>query len=310
MRIRHIVPIVILWIIISLFLPAAFKDQQQRALVGPDLSEITYSEICFENKTDSISLAGMLMVPEGAGPFPVVIFIHGSGPSYRNSVWYVSVAKHLVNNGIAVVLPDKRGCERSEGEWIGADFNHLAGDVLSAVEYVKRQDTFSESQIGVLGMSQGGWIAPVAASQSKDIDFVAIMSGASVTTDEQLVYEEINNMVPFTYRFIAKLIAPLTARRINKKPHQKALAGFDPIPYWSQVSTPVFMAFGGEDANVPVDQCISRLEANKLDQFLVKVYPRGGHGITDPDTNKVNRNYLDDLVSFVKTSRQHDIAEF
>jgi dipeptidyl aminopeptidase/acylaminoacyl peptidase len=309
MKISTIILLAILWIIIALFLPAAFRDRQQPELFGPDLSEIRYSEIRFENKKDRISLAGMLMKPEGPGPFPVVIFIHGSGPSYRNSAWYVSVAEHLLNNGIAVILPDKRGCEKSSGQWIGADFNQLAGDVLGAVAYVKQQDAFNESQIGILGMSQGGWIAPVAASQSKDIGFVATMSGASVTTDEQLVYEEINNMLPFTYGFIAKLIAPLTARRINKKAHQKALAGFDPIPYWNQVSVPVFMAFGGEDTNIPVDQCLSRLEANNLYQFLVKVYPRGGHGITDPHSKKVNRNYLDDLVSFVENSRQMGIAE-
>jgi dipeptidyl aminopeptidase/acylaminoacyl peptidase len=310
MKIRNIILIAIPGIILSLFLPAVFKDRQAPMLSGPDLSEIEYSEIKFENKTDSILLAGMLMLPEGPGPFPVVILIHGSGPSCRNSVWYVSVAEHLIKNGIAVVLPDKRGCEKSEGEWIGADFNHLAGDVLSAVDYVKGQHTFSESRIGILGMSQGGWIAPVAASRSNDIDFVATMSGASVTTDEQLVYEEINNILPFTYQFIAKLIAPLTARRINKMAQQKALVGFDPIPFWDQVSVPVFMAYGSEDSNVPVEECIRRLEANKLDQILVKVYPRGGHGITDPDTKKVNRNYLQDLVSFIEGNGQNRIAEF
>ena len=303
MKIRRIVPIALSVIIISFFLPVVFKCSQQTSLSGPDLSEVEYSEITFENKTDSIKLAGILMLPEGDGPFPVVVFIHGSGPSQRNSVWYVSVAKHLVNNGIAVVLPDKRGCEKSEGEWIGADFNHLASDVLSAVEYVKRQDIFNKSKIGILGMSQGGWIAPVAASQSDDIDFVVTMSGATVTTDEQLVYEEINNIEPYTFRFIAKFFAPLTARRINKTAHQKALVGFDPIPYWNQVSVPVFMAFGGEDTNVPVEKCIERLHANKLNQFLVNVYPRGGHGISDPGTRKVREDYLNDLVSFIENNK-------
>lgn len=303
MKLRRIIPIAILVIIISFFLPVVFKGRPQTMLSGPDLSEIKYSEITFKNKADNINLAGMLMLPEGKGPFPVVVFIHGSGPSKRNSVWYVSVAKYLVSHGIAVALPDKRGCEKSEGEWIGADFNHLASDVLSAVEYVKRQDIFSASQIGILGMSQGGWIAPLAAGQSNDIDFVATMSGATVTTDEQLVYEEINNMEPYTFRFIAKFFAPLTARRINKTAHQKALVGFDPIPYWNQVSVPVFMAFGGEDSNVPVDRCIQRLHANKLNQFLVNVYPRGGHAISDPVTRKVREDYLNDLVSFINNKK-------
>lgn len=303
MKIRRIVQIALLVIIISFFLPVVFKGRPQPNINGPDLSEIEYSEITFKNKSDNIELAGMLMVPKGDGPFPVVVFIHGSGPSYRNSVWYVSVAQYLVCNGIAVVLPDKRGCEKSEGEWIGADFNHLASDVLSAAEYVKNQDIFRESQIGILGMSQGGWIAPVAASQSDDIDFVATMSGATVSTDEQLVYEEINNIEPYTFRFIAKFFAPLTARRINKTAHQKALVGFDPIPYWNRVSAPVFMAFGGDDKNVPVEKCIERLNAYKLNHFLVKVYPRGGHGISDPETRKVREDYLKDLLSFINNNK-------
>ncbi|WP_321373593.1 alpha/beta fold hydrolase [uncultured Draconibacterium sp.] len=291
--------IVILGLIVFLILPPAFKNKPQRMLTGPDLSEIEYSEITFENKADSLKLAGMLMLPEGDGPFPVVVFIHGSGPSFRNSVWYLSVAKHLTNNGIAVVLPDKRGCEKSEGEWIGADFNQLASDVLAAVEYVKGQNTFDYSEIGVLGMSQGGWIAPVAATKSADIDFVATMSGATVTTDEQLVYEEINNMEPYTYRFIAKALAPLTSKRISKMPHQKALVGFDPIPYWQQIHVPVFIGFGGDDRNVPVDKCKEKLKVNNLNNFLVKVYPKGGHAISDPVTNKVSAEYLDDLVAFI-----------
>ncbi len=299
----RIVLIIILGLIALLILPLVMKDRTRSILIGPDLSEIEYSEITFENNTDSLKLAGMLLLPEGEGPFPAVVFIHGSGPSYRNSVWYLSVTTHLINNGVAVVLPDKRGCEKSEGEWIGADFNHLASDVLSAVEYVKKQNTFNYSKIGIIGMSQGGWIAPLAASQSDDIDFVAIMSGATVTSDEQLIYEEINNIQPYTYRFIAKLIAPITARRISKMPHQKALVGFDPIPYWKQISVPVFMGYGSDDKNVPVDRCLERLKTNKLNKFLVKVYPQGGHGILNPETNKVSAEYLQDLVSFIENNK-------
>lgn len=299
---RQIFLILSLGLVVFLILPLALKNKPQRMLTGPDLSEIEYSEITFENKTDSLKLAGMLMLPEGEGPFPVVIFIHGSGPSFRNSVWYLSVAKHLIDNGIAVVLPDKRGCEKSEGEWIGADFNHLANDVIAAIEYVQGQSNFNYSEIGVLGMSQGGWIAPVAATKSVDIDFVATMSGATVTTDEQLVYEEINNIEPYTYWFIAKALAPLTSKRISKMAHQKALVGFDPIPYWQKVDVPVFIGFGDDDRNVPVERCMEKLKESNLNNFHVKVYPKGGHAISDPATNRVSVEYLDNLVAFIPLS--------
>jgi hypothetical protein len=116
-RFLVIVSIIVALIVVFLLLPVIFKDKGQPALVGPDLSELEYSEIFFENRYEGLQLSGMLFVPEGDGPFPTAIIIQGSGTSRRNNVWYLSVAKHLQDNGIAVLLPDKRGSEKSEGEW-------------------------------------------------------------------------------------------------------------------------------------------------------------------------------------------------
>jgi dipeptidyl aminopeptidase/acylaminoacyl peptidase len=277
-----------------------FEDKGQPALVGPDLSELEYSEVSFENRHKGIQLAGMLFLPEGEGPFPTAIIIHGSGTSRRNSVWYLSVAKHLQDNGIAVLLPDKRGSEKSEGEWVGANFEELATDTLSAIEFVKNQQTFEYSTIGLIGMSQGGWIAPVAATKSDDVSFVVSMSGAAVTTDEQLLHEEIIKIAPYTYTFIAKLIAPITTNNLKQLDHVSAFMGFDPIPYWKDVQVPVFFAFGGNDKDVPIDASIERLIENNLNHFDVKTYADGGHAIRDIQTNEVSDEYLHDLVMFIK----------
>ena len=224
--------IIISIILVLLLLPVILKAKGQPALVGPDLSELEYSEISFENRHEGFQLAGMLFLLEGDGPFPTAIIIRGSGTSRRNSVWYLSVAKHLQDNGIAVLLPDKRGSEKYEGEWVGANFEELATDTLSAIEFVKDQQMFEVSTIGLIGMSQGGWIAPVVATKTDDISFVVSMSGAAVTTDEQLLHEEINNISPYTYTFIAKLIAPVTTQNLKRLDHVSAFMGFDPIPYW------------------------------------------------------------------------------
>ena len=204
-------------IIVLLLLPLIFNKKSHLAMIGPDLSELEYSEIFFENENENIELAGMLFLPEGEGPFPIAIVIHGSGPSRRNSVWYLSVAKHLQDNGIAVLLPDKRGCEKSKGKWVGADFDKLATDATSAIKYIQNQSGINFSIIGLIGMSQGGWIAPVAATKTEDVSFVASISGATVTTDEQLLHEEIHNIAPYTYKFIAKMIAPITSNQIKKR---------------------------------------------------------------------------------------------
>lgn len=280
-------------ILLILLLPFAVKDKSDAPLKGPSLDEMDYSEVTFHN--DDITLSGILFLPENQDSYPIAVIIHGSGPSKRDNKWYLSVTQHLQENGIAVLLPDKRGSEKSEGEWIGANFEELATDTVSAIEYAK--DNLNYSNIGIIGMSQGGWIAPIVASKT-DLDFIVSMSGALVTPEEQLLHEEYYNIEPYTYGFIAKIVSPITAKNLMKKDYQRPFAGFDPIPYWKNVDSNVFIAFGENDKNVPVDESIERLNSNNLD-FLVKTYPEGGHAIRNISTNKINNKFLGDLTEFI-----------
>ncbi len=287
-------------------LPAMFTDNSRAPLVGPDVADLEYEEIQFNN--GDLRLAGMIFVPEGEGPFPVAVIIHGSGTSRRNSVWYLSVTRHLQDNGIAVLLPDKRGSEKSEGNWVGADFDDLAGDTMAAVEFVRNQAGFEASKVGLVGMSQGGWIAPVVAAGDKDIAFVVSMSGSTVTTDQQLLHEEINNISEFTWPFIARLLAPITTKRIRQMDHFRPISGFDPIPFWNRVDAPKFFAFGENDPNVPVEESLEVLRTNSISARL-EVYPDGGHAIRSRETNTVNADFLDDLVEFIHTSIEDLVVE-
>ncbi len=290
--------IVVVVVAVIFLIPFIFKGEARAALVGPTLSEIEYTEVSFNN--GDLQLAGMLILPEGEGPFPVAVIIHGSGTSRRDSKWYLTVAKHLQDNGIAVLLPDKRGSEESEGDWRGASFDDLAGDTLSAISYIKDQNQFEYSTIGILGMSQGGWIAPLVATKSDDISFVVSMSGAGVTTDEQLLFEESNAIAEMgTYPFVARLIAPMTTKNIQRMDFWRPISGYDPLPYWERIEVPCFAAFGGDDKNVPVEESVTRLQALEK-EMLIKVYPDGGHGITNPNTGEVLSTYLSDLVDFIK----------
>ena len=209
------------------------------------------------------------------------------------------IADHLQRNGIAVLLPDKRGCEQSEGDWRTASLPELAEDTVAAVAYGARLDDAAFSTIGVMGLSQGGWIAPVAATLNPEVDFVVSMSGAAVPTDEQLLHEEIHSIERMgTYHFVARLLAPLSTARLRRMDFWAPLAGFDPLPYWREVDVPVFLAFGGGDPSVPVAASAERIESLDRD-WLVEVYPDGGHGISDPVTQRVQEAFLADLVDFI-----------
>ena len=120
-----------------------------------------------------------------------------------------------------------------------------------------------------------------------------------MTTDEQLLYEEINNIQKMgTYMFLAKLIAPLTTKNIQQMDFWLPLAGYDPLPYWEMVDVPTFAAFGGGDVNLPVEESIQRLQSLGK-EIKYEVYPEGGHGITSPTTGKVQIAYLNDLATFI-----------
>jgi len=296
---RWVIAGVLLAVLIFFLIPVVFKAKSRPSLIGPSLSELSHTEVNFNN--GELQLAGMMFLPEAEKPYPVVVIIHGSGTSRRESKWYLTITKHLIENGIAVLLPDKRGSVKSEGEWRGASFEELAGDTLSAVEYVKNQDQFEYSIIGLVGMSQGGWIAPLAASKSESLAFVVSMSGAGVTTDEQLLFEEVNNIAGMgVYRFLAEWIAPITTRNIQGMDFWIPIAGFDPLPFWEQVQVPAFAALGENDQNVPVEESVQRFESLEKD-ILVRVYADGGHGITDPFTGEVQAEYLHDLVDFIES---------
>ena len=73
----------------------------------------------------------MLFLPEGNGPFPAAVIIHGSGTSDRDNLWPLTLTQYLRESGIAVLLPDKRGSEKSEGDWRTSSFQDLAGDTFS-----------------------------------------------------------------------------------------------------------------------------------------------------------------------------------
>jgi dipeptidyl aminopeptidase/acylaminoacyl peptidase len=293
--------LVLLFIILVLLVPFFFKEKNNRFVVGPELNELTFSDVEFINQYDGIRLNGMLFLPHNLESFPIAVIIQGSGFSSRDNPWYLTIAKYLQDNGIGVLLPNKRGSEKSEGNWIGTKLETLATDTESAIHFIMNDSQLNYTEIGIIGMSQGGWIAPIVASNRQDLSFVINMSGAMVSSDEQLIFEEYFNLAPYTYNFIAKWISSITSENLKKRESIAPLMGFDPLPYWKKVKSPVFIAYGENDTNCPVKESIKRLNEENLNHFLSRVYPDGGHGILDIHTNEVDIDFLKDMVRFISS---------
>lgn len=259
---------------------------QARHYEGVNLSELQYQEIFFQNRSQNLDLSGMLFLPEGDGPFPAVVIIHGSGTSQRDNVWYLTLVHHLQENGIVVLLPDKRGSEKSEGNWRTSSFEDLATDTIAAVEYLKEQNNVNVSQIGIIGLSQGGRIAPIVATKSSDVSFVVNVAGTSVIAHEQLLYEENNNLRKMGFLpGISNAISYLSTfilREFSQKGFWDAIGNFDPLPYWQEVNIPTLVMYGSEDTNMPVMESKHRLEALNKQNITVYIYEGSGHALQDP----------------------------
>ena len=110
----------------------------------------THSEVDVSYLSGSTSLAASLLVPEGEGPFPAVVLVHGSGTSDRSNPWTLAYANALVGQGIVVLHPDKRGSGESAGEWRTASFDVLARDVVAAVDLLVSNAVVDTSRIALM----------------------------------------------------------------------------------------------------------------------------------------------------------------
>ena len=155
-----------------------------------------YSEdVTFQNPKANISLAGTLTLPKKEGVFPVVILITGSGPQNRDEELlghkpFLVISDYLTKNGIAVLRYDDRGVGQSKGDFKTATSADFATDVESAITYLKTRKEINKKQIGLVGHSEGGLIAPMVASKSKDVSFIVLLAGTGIQGDKLLLLQQ------------------------------------------------------------------------------------------------------------------------
>lgn len=167
------------------------KRSQEPVKPYPYYSE----EVKVDNKLDSVVLAGTLTLPSREGKYPVVILISGSGPQNRdeellNHKPFLVLSDYLTRNGIGVFRYDDRGTASSTGNYSSATTEDFAQDVNAVVEYLKTRNEIDQAHIGLIGHSEGGIIAPMVASKSKDISFIVMMAGTGIPGNELLLLQQ------------------------------------------------------------------------------------------------------------------------
>jgi len=172
-------------ILVLLLLPACARQPQPARI-----EEITF-------QSGEFKLVGDLRTPAGSGPFPVVLFVHGSGYADRTMFgMYLPVMERMLRAGYAVFSWDKPGYGESTGQLSGSRVYHQRAQiVLDAIEVMKAHPDIDHRQIGLWGASQGGYVMPLALSQTKDIAFMICVSCAGTAGDDQLTYQVISQAI-------------------------------------------------------------------------------------------------------------------
>lgn len=172
-------------------------------------------EVSFLNQKDKIKLAGTISLPKADKKVPAVLLIQGSGPHNRDEELlgfkpFETLATHLAQKGIAVLRVDRRGCGKSEGEYLGLDVNHYVEDALYGINFLKSYAAIDTNKIGLIGHSLGGLIAPLAAGQTNDIAFIISCAGPGIWGRDILysqdsLYAKLSGVKPEDFKKIKSL---------------------------------------------------------------------------------------------------------
>ena len=244
-------------------------------------------------------LVGTLYQGKTEGEHAAIVVVHGSGKFPRRLYRYW--AQKFASLGFDVMVYDKRGVGDSGGAYEGENntssknLRVLAEDASNAVNFVASLPGVTR-HIGLFGVSQGGWVAPLAAQMNPRVKFLVLHSGPVVSVRQQNLYERLTGAAH------SSSTAPLAEAedRIRSSPP----AGFDPRTVLASLDVTSLWLFGTADMNVPVQTSIGNLEQliGSGKAFEYRVFPGADHLILTRDTrfSGLSDDYWTSVVDWMK----------
>jgi len=243
-------------------------------------------------------LVGTLYVPAPAsGPRAGIVLLQGSSSNLRHEFRFF--ADLFARAGLVVLAFDKRGKGESSGDYGAATYDDLAGDAAAAVECLRSQREVDSLRVGVWGLSQGAFIAPLVAARVPSLRFIVAVSAPGVPVGECAAFQDSVRLTSAGFdaadvvravslnkrlfewlrtrgdeRELAALLAEEDGapwRRASSLPARlpsgPALEGWywrgrtlDPAPWWRAVSVPVLAIYGAADELVPAKASSKRVQ--------------------------------------------------
>jgi pimeloyl-ACP methyl ester carboxylesterase len=164
--------------------------------------DYTVEELSYTNADQTVQFGATLTIPKNKASFPTVVLISGSGSQdrdgtlYDHKIYWV-LADHLTKAGIGVLRVDDRGAGKTSlgpnpSQLTSEDF---AKDVEAAVNFLLTRKEINPKQIGLIGHSEGGAIAPMVAVQNKQIAFICLLAGPGIPGYEIWNYQMRRNFI-------------------------------------------------------------------------------------------------------------------
>jgi pimeloyl-ACP methyl ester carboxylesterase len=206
-------------------------------------------------------LSGSIVIPANGAPYAAVVFIHGSGEQTRD----LGLASRFARAGIAALVYDKRGVGESGGKYesrqnvSGMNISLLADDAGAALRALVSHPSLKGVPAGFAGISQAGWIAPLAAEKNPLAKFLVLWSGPVCKVSEEDIYSK------YTTDADGSAVPPYL-QALNARTEKYLWPDFlgvdsDPATSLEKLSIPGLWIFSDNDGSVPVDLSIDRLNA-------------------------------------------------
>jgi len=224
---------------------------------------------------DGTAIEGVLCTPPGAGPFPLVLHVHGGpiGAYQRGWAMHDDAVPLLISRGYAVLLPNPRGSSGRGQEFAAAVVGDMGGadthDYLSGIDAMIERGIADPARIGTMGVSYGGFMSAWLVTQ--DQRFKAAVAGSPVT--EWYSFTFTTNISRWGLWFLGNADPEETGNQVHTR---------SPVMHASRARTPTLLTAGAKDRCTPAGQAREfhqALISHGVDSELV-IYPGEGHGVS------------------------------
>ncbi|RSM41683.1 alpha/beta hydrolase [Amycolatopsis balhimycina DSM 5908] len=226
-------------------------------------------DVTFQN--GGVTLHGTVVAPPGAARLPGLVMVHGSGAHSRED--YRDQAEAFARQGIATLIYDKRTEGYSQFE---RSYPTLADDALAAVEALRKRPEVDPARVGVWGLSEGGWVAPLAASKSSDVAFVVTLGANGVQPARQQAWAIENQLRRLDMDGSIVRMASSTMIRQLVGGGVFPEAHYDPVPVLQSLRQPVLGLWGAKDVLTPPGEAV-RIFRDSVAHHTLRVFPDAQH---------------------------------